>query len=914
MLFGFQNVSVVEEFVVRSFSKNDVLPTNTVTDIHSTKHGFLITASIEGLIIYDGLNWDVLHTGNSPELLSDRILKIFETEAGQVFIQDQSNHLYYLNKAREIRIINYPESDIPVVVEAAASFDDNLVVLTNDQIININTELLIEGIPHAFEGKIWDVAKIDNHLYAITSDGLYRGDVDGGSILVSEFDHVNLEYFTRIQVQDKRVLIMGNGGVDCFDTQTLKKCKELAFNSIDDEKVYHITMLDEEEYLIATTLRLLKMNGSKVTELIEDEALMYESLIQNNSGNFILTTQRVIENNREIYTPNIEFVDATSDGTSLWLTSDQYGIVQIQLNRFSHFNSKGLVNSYAVINSKDGVYGGSFEYGFSALKNSNALISTENSALPNNTVRMMATMNDGGIVLSTWGKAPVLFKNGDILPLSQFSGIKWPTTNVAEAFYEDEDGRFLIGSLEQLYLIDTNTVAAITFSDGSAVKKVNRIVPDPFSEKLYLCTQDNGLLVYENGSIHSFSTGTIPRHIRDVYVINKNELLLASYSDGLVQLKFDDFKNLISVKAADEINGLPDTGFHRILKGSDDHLWISSNDGLIRIEEKALVEAAETGAKLKNYSIYTETDGLLNREFNGGTQSTGISDEHGFLWFTNQSGLVRVNPQDFRRKTDSEISFYIRNINENNSYEEWLSSDSVLFSGWKNDIEISFAQINTSNNSTNQVWYSVDGEQWQFPKQTGLTNNEKLLRGNMEVQFAMYPQTSSFFTLTIIRDAPFFNQLWMQLLAALGVLLAIVTVIVHHRNRTNVLADFENEDLESSEEKQKLPSEVDSIISVVNNHYQDSNFNLDVLASEVKMSRSSLYRAWAKAREESLNEFILSVRLEKAVELMSTTQKTITEIADETGFSSQSYFSKVFKKHYKVSPTQFMEQFEKINS
>lgn len=304
----------------------------------------------------------------------------------------------------------------------------------------------------------------------------------------------------------------------------------------------------------------------------------------------------------------------------------------------------------------------------------------------------------------------------------------------------------------------------------------------------------------------------------------------------------------------------------------------------------------------------------MNREFNGGTQSTGISDEHGFLWFTNQSGLVRVNPQDFRRKTDSEISFYIRNINENYSYEEWLSSDSVLFSGWKNDIEISFAQINTSNNYTNQVWYSVDGEQWQFPKQTGLTNNEKLLRGNMEVQFAMYPQTSSFFTLTIIRDAPFFNQLWMQLLAALGVLLAIVTVIVHHRNRTNALADFENENLESTEEKQQLPSEVDSIISVVNNHYQDSNFNLDVLASEVKMRRSSLYRAWAKAREESLNEFILSVRLEKAVELMSTTQKTITEIADETGFSSQSYFSKVFKKHYKASPTQFMEQFEKINS
>ena len=86
---------------------------------------------------------------------------------------------------------------------------------------------------------------------------------------------------------------------------------------------------------------------------------------------------------------------------------------------------------------------------------------------------------------------------------------------------------------------------------------------------------------------------------------------------------------------------------------------------------------------------------------------------------------------------------------------------------------------------------------------------------------------------------------------------------------------------------------------------QISNIDLDIqqLCNEFCMSRVQLYRKCKSISGYSPVELIRIIRLKAARELLLSTDRTITEIAYETGFSSPSYFSKCYKDQYSQSPT-----------
>ena len=52
-------------------------------------------------------------------------------------------------------------------------------------------------------------------------------------------------------------------------------------------------------------------------------------------------------------------------------------------------------------------------------------------------------------------------------------------------------------------------------------------------------------------------------------------------------------------------------------------------------------------------------------------------------------------------------------------------------------------------------------------------------------------------------------------------------------------------------------------------------------------------------------QYVLKQRIDKARYLIITTDKKISDIANECGFNDMSYFSKTFKRYFKVSPTEY---------
>ncbi|WP_211297813.1 hybrid sensor histidine kinase/response regulator transcription factor [Prolixibacter denitrificans] len=94
------------------------------------------------------------------------------------------------------------------------------------------------------------------------------------------------------------------------------------------------------------------------------------------------------------------------------------------------------------------------------------------------------------------------------------------------------------------------------------------------------------------------------------------------------------------------------------------------------------------------------------------------------------------------------------------------------------------------------------------------------------------------------------------------------------------------------------------LVQVVRENMANAEFSKDDFALAMNVSRSLLYKKVKSLTNQSPTDFIKSVRLDHALDLLKTRKYSITEISELCGFSSVSYFSTVFRKHYGKSPTQ----------
>ena len=86
------------------------------------------------------------------------------------------------------------------------------------------------------------------------------------------------------------------------------------------------------------------------------------------------------------------------------------------------------------------------------------------------------------------------------------------------------------------------------------------------------------------------------------------------------------------------------------------------------------------------------------------------------------------------------------------------------------------------------------------------------------------------------------------------------------------------------------------------------NYNLDDLSAECGLSQAKLQDGFKFLFTRTVTEYIRHVRLESARELMRTTDLNISQIVYTIGFTSRSYFSKIFKEKYGVTPNQFKKE------
>ncbi len=98
------------------------------------------------------------------------------------------------------------------------------------------------------------------------------------------------------------------------------------------------------------------------------------------------------------------------------------------------------------------------------------------------------------------------------------------------------------------------------------------------------------------------------------------------------------------------------------------------------------------------------------------------------------------------------------------------------------------------------------------------------------------------------------------------------------------------------------------ISSAVMDSISDSEFNVDRLCLQIGMSKASLYRKLKALTGQSGNEFIQNVRLKYAARLLADSDRLVSAVAYDCGFSDPYYFSRAFRKLFGMSPKQWRQQ------
>lgn len=352
----------------------------------------------------------------------------------------------------------------------------------------------------------------------------------------------------------------------------------------------------------------------------------------------------------------------------------------------------------------------------------------------------------------------------------------------------------------------------------------------------------------------------------------------------------------------------------------DGDVWLSTNSGLYISDES-----------LESFSQYTMGDGLPENRFNYNAKA--VFD--GSLYFGTVNGVVVVSPDSMENQNGAGTvrfdALYINNVRQIPGGKllpkRIQDLDRIVLGPDQTMFAIGFSDYDYSD-EIHDFKYRLKGVsvQWNNIGKARRIDFAGLGPGRYTLEVArnvpgMEPKVDASIQIKI---RPHWWQSKIALAFILLIVLAVVMYIIWSRSESTRLShEMEMRNLQREKESEindlkyglfvDLPhmlSEEDNqlvkrLSSYIFENISSPGLDVDSLCEYMGMSKSTLYRKLKSSTGLSANEFILRLRVKNAAKLLADTQKPVSEIAYEVGFTDPYYFSRAFKKVMEMSPTQW---------
>ncbi|NWJ49501.1 MAG: response regulator [Bacteroidetes bacterium] len=741
------------EYTIDSWNTEKGLPVNGVNVLAQTHDGYLWLGTEEGLIRYDGSDFVIYNSKNTPEFEDSFITSLFCGFDDILWIGTRTGKLIKYNGHK------FSEYIIPD--------------LNNKQINSILTDkqgsVWIGGAETGlikFDGKkrkVYSIQQglIDNHIKSLFQDpngSIWIGTVNGLSLFESG-------KFTNYTVS--------NG---------------LSFNYIRSI----CAAPDGNGVWIGT-------NGGGITiaKKIPDSKKI--SLVP-------------FELNRQL--PNNSISSLISDKESVWIGMYGGGVAcyHPQTHLLSALNSKkGLISDLILNLFKDkekNIWIGAFAGGVFKLKKKSIFMLDKKSGLESDVILPVLCDSKGNVWIGTEEKGLYKYANGKLKHFGRAQGL---SNDIILSIGEGDNGIIWVGtSGGGLNKIDGNQITVI--KDFSKQRKiVSAILNDPekgvwvgtdggglnylkhdtlhpvfggtelqtqkiFSllkqhEKFWIGTDGNGLQYIERGKHYSISekTGLKARTILSLLPDADGGLWIATIGSGLNYYR-DGKVTTITSK-----HGIFDDNIMQLLPDNFGFLWMGSNNGIAKVSFKELRDFVNGTITSVHSKVYGVAEGMNTKECNGGALPPGCITPDGILCFPTAKGLAMFDPKTM----DIGYSTFLVKIDKVlvNNREEGVDKPLKLNSNL-NYLEIHYAAITFTDPNKITYQYKLQGfdKEWQSVGNRRIAYFTNLAPGNYSFKVRAsrsdgeWTESKDSFDFYVPR--PFYRSVWFY--SSVGLLIILI--------------------------------------------------------------------------------------------------------------------------------------------
>ena len=655
--------------------------------------------------------------------------------------------------------------------------------------------------------------------------------------------------------------------------------------------------------------------------------------------------------------------DMVTDGKgNLWVITRNEGIVHLSTKPspfdFCHLNPAGLelpVNRIQTIYTDDGnrFWLGLQPYGLALYDR------PTNKVLYNNHIPGMAQFTgDDGIYKRTvydiarkqntlWmatSQGIIVYTEGEKARLLPRNSTPFIGDYEVKAFHCLHDGTMLVGLSGGVGVALSETKGRMLKFEENGRDFSNCQVQSFFEDhqhRIWIATEGEGIIrLSDNFSAHQYApaNGNYPiDEATAVYEDNDHQLWAISNSGGLFLYndETDCFK---------PINHLYHIGMgsiYSIMGTGSGHIWLSTDKGLMRL--------APSNKKGMSTTFYNMEDGIEDIRFS----PNGAFCYGNELFYGNATGFFSFDPSRLGTSDSQTARLVVTELLIDDRPVGWLDSlqqreittcqpfftRRITIPAGVKKFSVEFALLSYQKQEQCRYAYRLEGydHDWNItePDDRSATY-QNLPEGSYELRLRAMDSYGRMvelpYSISVKVLPPWYRTWWAYLVYVLLLCAAVYGISEWYKDRVNrrarlqqrvnellhyremmVMKQFEGarKTLEAEEQQHSSPDEqfIQKAIDCVKKHLDDSDYDREQFASDMCVSSSTLYNKLRALTGQNVTAFISSIRLKEACRILRQQPGiTITELSMEVGFNTPKYFTKLFKKEFGVSPSEYLAQ------
>ncbi|MGZ0709340.1 sensor histidine kinase [Coraliomargarita sp. W4R53] len=603
-----QEVTPLEDYLVKNLTTDDGLPMDQLNYIDVSKEGFIWIASFEGLIRYDGAKFQSITHHNNPELRGGAFdIAIDKDDVVWAF---DTNHRY-LFKYDDGSIHHWETESLTNIVDYTLyrNWDGGVVFWGIDRFYHtVNGEIVEFPIPG-----LKDI-KLHNALFS-----------DDGSLWIANT-------FKGIQ----QII---DGKVTQFDPETIgaNSGRILVLEQGIDHSVWAISSENDLLHYQDGQWSLyqdpqLRHSGQTRDLLSEPNGTLWIGT-QNGMFRFENGTINKLPKNIQQNEDQIFSITATLDGGIAYSTFNN-GLKLLQKRVFKTY-TKGSDFRYGVVRcivpeeSGDSYLIGSSE-GVSRINCKNGQIDRLFPELQNIEITDIEIISKELIYFSTYGQGLYEYKNGKIKHYTQQDGLLSNTVYQIQAM---PDHRLALGTYHGLVFFDGENFKGLPENEQLPSNIVLSLYLD--GDTLWLSMASGGIYAYKNQEIIPLTRGTSLESATVFHITKDTDgTLWGGFSGGIFNIKNGELNVYEMSGHFPRVNI-----FHAWRNGVGNDIWLTTNTGIYRLNLSDL-DRLNSDEKIY-YQSYLKTDGLPSNSITALSSAYATSDT---IWLPFTGGVVKLDP------------------------------------------------------------------------------------------------------------------------------------------------------------------------------------------------------------------------------------------------------------------------------